>query len=250
MGIPSDGVDPSPKPAGMFATTHWNVVLAAGQPESPEAALALEQLCRTYWYPLYAHVRRQGRTPEDSQDLTQAFFAHLFRQDFLHGLGSDKGRFRSFLLACLNHFLSDERDRAQAAKRGRGHPVISLDAQLAERRFREEPSDGVTPEIAYERRWAATLLERAQNRLATEYAARGKTDLLRRLEEFPLGERGESSFRDSAFRLGLSESALKSAVHRMRFRYREMVREEVAHTVKDPDEVEAELRHLIAVVSG
>ena len=233
-----------------FATTHWSVVLSAGQPESPEAAQALEKLCRTYWYPLYTYVRRRGRSPEDSQDLTQAFFGHLLRQDFLRGVGPEKGRFRSFLLACLKHFLSDERDRTQAAKRGRGQPPISLDADLAERRYREEPVDGLTPEIAYERRWAATLLGRAQTRLAGEYAAAGKTDQLHRLQEFPLGERGESSFRDCAVRLGLSESALKSAVHRMRRRYRELVREEVAHTVNDPAEVEAEIRHLIAVVSG
>jgi len=233
-----------------FATTHWSVVLAAGQPKSPQAAHALETLCRTYWYPLYAHARRQGHKPEDAQDLTQAFFAHLLHQDFLRGVGPEKGRFRSFLLACLNHFLSDERDRAQAAKRGRGQSPISLDADLAEKRYREELADGVTPEIAYERRWAATLLEHARTRLTGEYAAHGKTDLLHRLQEFPLGERAESSFRDCAVRLGLSESALKSAVHRMRQRYREFVREEVAHTVNDSAEVEPELRHLIAVVSG
>ena len=233
-----------------FATTHWSVVLAAGQQESPTAAQALETLCCTYYYPLYAHVRRRGHSPEDAQDLTQAFFAHLLGRDFLRSVARDKGRFRSFLLACLNHFLSDERDRAQAAKRSGGQPPISLDADLAERRYREEPTDGLTPEIAYERRWAATLLERAQSRLAAEYAAHGKTEQLHQLEEFPLGERGERSFRDCAVRLGLSESALKSAVHRMRLRYRELVREEVAHTVNDPTEVEAEISHLIAVVSG
>jgi RNA polymerase sigma-70 factor (ECF subfamily) len=174
----------------------------------------------------------------------------LLRQDFLRGVGPEKGRFRSFLLACLNNFLSDERDRAQAAKRGRGQSPIALDADLAEKRYREELADGLSPQIAYERHWTATLLGRAQTRLAEEYAAHGKTDLLHRLQEFPLGERGDSSFRDCAIRRGLSESALKSAVHRMRLRYRELVREEVAHTVNDPAEVEAELRHLIAVVSG
>ena len=240
-----------PRSAAQFATTHWSVVLAARLTDPPQqAAEALEQLCRTYWYPLYAYVRRQGHCPEDAQDLTQAFFAHLLRRDFLSGVGREKGRFRSFLLACLNHFLSDERDRGRAAKRGRGQPPFPLDADLAERRYREEPTDGLTPEIAYERRWAATLLGRAQTRLAGEYAARGKTDLLQRLQEFPLGERGDSSFQDCALRLGQSESALKSAVHRMRLRYRELVREEVAHTVNAPAEVEAEIRHLIAVVSG
>jgi RNA polymerase sigma-70 factor (ECF subfamily) len=233
-----------------FTATHWSVVLAAADQERPEAAEALETLCRTYWYLLYVYVRRRGHSPEDAQDLTQGFFAHLLRKDFLSGVGQEKGRFRSFLLACLNHFLSDERDRAQAVKRGRDQPPISLDADLAERRYREEPADELTPQIAYERRWVATLLGRAQTRLAGEYAVAGKTDLLHRLQEFPLGERGESSFRDCAVRLGLSESALKSAVHRMRQRYRDLVREEVAHTVDDPAEVEEEIRHLIAVVSG
>ncbi len=233
-----------------FATTHWSVVLEAGSPESPQSAAALEHLCCTYWYPLYAYVRRQGHSAEDAQDLTQGFFAHLLREDFLRGVGPEKGRFRSFLLACLNHFLADNRDRARAAKRGRGRPLISLDAALAEQRYDQEPADRLTPEIAYERCWAATLLEHAQTRLAGDYAARGKTDLLHHLQEFPLGERGERPFRDCAVRLGVSESALKSAVHRMRLRYRELVREEVAHTVNDPDEVEAEIRHLIAVVSG
>jgi RNA polymerase sigma-70 factor (ECF subfamily) len=195
-------------------------------------------------------VRRQGCRPEEAQDLTQGFFARLLRKDFLSGVRPEKGRFRSFLLACLNHFLSDERDHSQAIKRGRGQPTIPLDVDLAERRYREEPIDQLTPELAYERRWATTLLARAQTRLAGEYAAAGKTDLLHRLQEFPLGERGESSFQDCAIRLGLSESALKSAVHRMRERYRDLVREEVAHTVDDPAEVEEEIRHLIAVVSG
>lgn len=233
-----------------FATTHWSVVLAAGQGAPPRAGEALETLCRAYWYPLYAYVRHRGHGAEDAQDLTQDFFARWLRPGFLRNVEPEKGRFRSFLLACLNHFLSDERDRTQAAKRGRGRPPISLDSDLAERRFREVAADGLTPEIAYERHWAATLLERAQTRLAEEYAAQGKTELLHRLEEFPLGERGESSFRDGAVRLGFTESALKSAVHRMRRRYREMVREEVAHTVDDPAEVQDEIRHLIEVVSG
>ena len=234
---------------GVFATTHWSVVLAAKRGDSAEAATAMESLCGTYWYPLYAHIRRSGNTHEEARDLTQAFFADLLGRDFLKNVASEKGRFRSFLLACLNHFLSDERDRAQAIKRGRDQQTIPLDADLAETRYREEPADELTPEVTYERRWAITLLGRARIRLAGEYAAAGKTDLLHRLEEFPLGERGESSFRDCAVRLGLTESALKSAVHRMRQRYRDLVREEVAHTVDAPCEVEEEIRHLIAVMS-
>jgi DNA-directed RNA polymerase specialized sigma24 family protein len=250
MKSPSDGVGPSAKVPGLFATTHWSVVLSAKSGDSIEASAAMESLCATYWFPLYAHVRRAGHSHEEARDLTQAFFADLLGRDFLRNVGCEKGRFRSFLLACLNHFLSDERDRSHAAKRGQGQLPFSLDADLAERRYCDEPVDGMTPEIAYERHWAATLLGRARNRLDGEYAAAGKTDLLRRLQEFPLGERGESSFQDCAARLGLSESALKSAVHRMRLRYRELVREEVAHTVDDPAEVEAEIRYLIAVVSG
>jgi RNA polymerase sigma-70 factor (ECF subfamily) len=243
------GEGPGVRP-GVFATTHWSVVLAAKRGDSTAASAALESLCGTYWFPLYAHVRRVGHDPESARDLTQTFFADLLGRDFLRNVAPEKGRFRSFLLACLNHFLADERDRAQTAKRGGGQSPISLDVDLAERRYRDEPVDELTPQIAYERRWATTLLARAQTRLAAEYATAGKTDLLQRLEEFPLGERGESSFRDSAVRLGMSEGALKSAVHRMRRRYRELVREEVAHTVNDPAEIEAEIRHLIAVVSG
>ncbi|HOY59274.1 MAG TPA: sigma-70 family RNA polymerase sigma factor [Verrucomicrobiota bacterium] len=233
----------------VFPSTHWSVVLSAGRQESGEAAQALETLCRTYWYPLYVYVRRRGYNREDAKDLVQGFFAHLLGRDFLRGVGQGKGRFRSFLLASLNHFLSDQRDRSRAAKRGGGQTLISLDADLAERRYGEEAADELTPEIAYERLWATTLLERARARLAEEYTTQGKTDLLLRLEEFPLGERGETSFRDCAARLGLSESALKSAVHRMRARYRELLREEVAHTVNDPAEVADEIRYLITVVS-
>lgn len=235
--------------SGTFPTTHWSVVLSAGREASAEAAQALETLCRTYWYPLYVYVRRRGYGREDAQDLTQGFFAHLLERDFLRGVSQEKGRFRSFLLAALNHFLSDQWDRSRAAKRGHGQPPISLDADLAERRYRAEGCDMLTPQLAYERFWAATLLERAQTRLADEYAAHGKADLLRQLEEFPLGERAESSFRECAARLGLRESALKSDVHRMRARYRELLREEVACTVSDPGEVAGEIHYLIAVVS-
>jgi RNA polymerase sigma-70 factor (ECF subfamily) len=234
----------------VFATTHWSVVLAAGQQESPQAADALETLCRTYWYPLYAYVRRRGYGMEDAQDLTQDFFAHLLAKGFPRGAAPQRGKFRSFLLASLRHFLVDQHRHAGAAKRGGGQRAISLDESRAEERFHLEPQHDLTPEKLYEREWAMTLLDRAQSRLREEYVAAGKGELHDRLKGFPLAEKGESSFQQAATELGLTESALKSAVHRMRARYRQLVREEVAHTVADPAEVNEEARHLIAVISG
>jgi RNA polymerase sigma factor (sigma-70 family) len=234
----------------VFATTHWSVVLQAGSGDSPQAAEALERLCRTYWYPIYAFVRRQGRSPEDAQDLTQDFFAHLLAKDFPCGATPQRGRFRSFLLAALRHFLVDQNRHARAAKRGGGQRLISLDEGNAEARFQGEPHDDGTPEKLYERGWAQTLLDRAEARLRGEYSAVGKGELYERLKSFPLAEKAEGSFSQAAAQLGVSESALKSAVHRLRARYRELVREEVAQTVADPAELEQEARHLIAVITG
>jgi len=250
MDSPSDGVEPTAKVPGLFTTTHWSVVLAAGQPESPEAARAMEILCRTYWYPLYAYVRRQGHSPEDAQDLTQDFFAHLLAKGFPRGAAPERGKFRSFLLASLRHFLVDQHRHADAAKRGGGQRTVSLDESRAEERFRLEPQHELTPEKLYEREWALTLLVRAQSRLREEFVAAGRAELHDRLKGFPLAEKSESSFQQAATELGMTESALKSAVHRMRARYRQLVREEVAHTVADPSEVNEEARHLIAVISG
>jgi len=234
---------------GVFATTRWSVVLAAGQQESPQAADALETLCRTYWYPLYAHVRRRGHGHEDAQDLTQDFFAHLLARGFPCGAAPERGKFRSFLLASLRHFLVDQHRHADAAKRGGGQRTVSLDESRAEERFRLEPQHELTPEKLYEREWAMTLLDRAQSRLREEYVVAGNAGLYDRLKGFPLAEKGEISFQQAATELGITESALKSAVHRMRARYRQLVREEVAHTVADPAEVNEEARHLIAVIS-
>ncbi len=165
MNGPSDGVEPSAKGSGLFTTTHWSVVLAAGQGESPQAAQALETLCRTYWYPLYAYVRRQGHSPEDAQDLTQDFFADLLAKGFPRGAAPERGKFRSFLLASLRHSLVDQHRHADAAKRGGGQHTLSLDESRAEERFRLEPQHELTPEKIYEREWAMTLLDRAQSRL-------------------------------------------------------------------------------------
>ena len=249
MTPPGKDTESAGTQCGVFATTHWSVVLSAGQQESPEAAQALETLCHTYWYPLYAYVRRQGHSPEDAQDLTQDFFAHLLAKGFPCGVAPERGKFRSFLLASLRHFLVDQHRHADAAKRGGGQRTVSLDESRAEERFRLEPQHELTPEKLYEREWAMTLLDRAQSRLREEYVAVGKAELHDRLKDFPLVEKSENSFPQAATELGMTESALKSAVHRMRARYRQLVREEVAHTVADPAEVNEEARHLIAVIS-
>ena len=238
----------SPVGAFKFTTTHWSVVVMAQEPDSPHAAEALERLCRTYWYPLYAFVRRQGCTPEDAQDLTQEFFARLLAKNYLAQVERQKGKFRSFLLAALRHFLSDQRDRARAVKRGGGADCLSLDAQTAEERYHLEPVDRMDAEKTYERRWAMTLLEQALTRLRDENVAAGKAVLFERLRSFVAGET-DSSCAEAAAQLALTESALKSALHRLRQRYRELVREEIAHTVADPAEIDDELSYLIAVMT-
>jgi RNA polymerase sigma-70 factor (ECF subfamily) len=232
----------------LFATTHWSIVLAAANHETPGAAVGLEQLCRTYWYPLYAYVRRSGHNPEDSQDFTQEFFHRLLHKDYLAQVKRQKGKFRSFLLACLRHFLSEQRDRARTVKRGGGANCLSLDAQTAEERYRLEPVDRMDAEKIFERRWAMTLLEHALRRLRDETASAGNAEMFDRLKDFVAGE-SEVTCSEVADRMKMTESAVKSALHRLRQRYRELVREEVAHTVADPAEIDVELRYLIMVVS-
>ncbi len=232
----------------LFATTHWSVVLAAAHQETPEAAAALEKLCRTYWYPLYAYVRRSGHSPEDAQDLTQAFFACLLARGSFAQVGPQKGKFRSFLLTALRHFLSDQWSQARAVKRGGGAEVLSLDALEAEGRYRLEPVERLDAEKIYEHRWAITLLEQALNRLRDEATAAGKARLFEALESLVAGE-SDISCSDIALKLGLTESAVKSTLHRLRERYRALVREEIAHTVAEPAEIEDEVRYLITVVS-
>ena len=250
MDSSSDGVEPSAKVPGLFTTTHWSVVLAAGQPESPEAARALETLCRTYWYPLYAYVRRRGAGPEDAQDLSQEFFARLLVKDYLARANPRKGKFRSFLLAGLKNFLCDEWDKAGRLKRGGGQKVISLDQLAAEDRYRWEPADDMTPERLFERSWAATLLEGAARRLREEYVAAGKAGLYEQLTEFRLDAPEPRAYAEAAAQLGLSESAVKSAIRRLRQRHHQLVRDEIAQTVSDPAEVDDEIRHLLGVIGG
>lgn len=236
--------------AGGFATTHWSVVLAAGERGSPQAHAALSRLCETYWYPLYAFVRRQGYPAHDAEDLTQEFFARLLQSHFFAAADRKRGRFRSFLLASLKHFLMHEWEKTRALKRGGGRPVISLDPPDGETRYGLEPVEPVTADQVFDRRWALTLLERVLERLGVEYAGAGKGQLFEALKPALTGEKALAAYADLAVSLGMSEGALKVAVHRLRQRYGELLREEIAHTVGRPDEVEEELRQLLAVLSA
>ncbi len=234
--------------AGVFATTHWSVVLTAGHKDSPQAAAALEQLCHAYWYPLYAYVRRRGYSPEDAQDGTQSFFARLLEGDILPRASSERGRFRSFLLKALQNFLADAHDRATALKRGAGQPVIALDALNGEARYALEPADQLSPDTLFERRWATTVLEGAWTRLAAEYEKDGKMGLFGELRRFN-SERAPS-YAEAAATLGLPENTVKSLVHRMRQRYRVLLRAEIARTVDDPAEIDEEIRYLLRVLGS
>jgi RNA polymerase sigma factor (sigma-70 family) len=230
-----------------FATTHWSVVLTA-QGESPAAHEALEKLCRTYWRPIFAFVRRQGIRPEEAEDLTQGFFALLLERRDLDAVRKEKGRLRSYLLVSLKHFLADERRRAMAIKRGKGERLIPLEELPANDGADMEPADPVTAERIYERRWASTVLEEVLRRLKDEYGAAGNAALFDRLKQLLPDEPGAPSQADIAAQLGMTENAVRQAFHRFRQRYQSLLREEIAHTVATPSDIEDELRHLISVV--
>lgn len=232
-----------------FATTHWSVVLAAGHPSSATAQQALESLCRTYWYPLYTFVRHKGFNAADAQDLTQEFFARLIAKDDLGDVDRAKGKFRSFLLASLTHFLANEWDRLKAQKRGGGHSVLSLNAESAEERYHLEPARELPADRAFDRRWALTLLDEVLKRLRADYVNTGKEELFELLKETLTGDRTALPYADIGTRLGMSEGAVKVAVHRLRQRYRELLRTEIASTVASPDEVDDELQHLFTALS-
>jgi RNA polymerase sigma-70 factor (ECF subfamily) len=241
---------PTAAGSSVFATTHWSVVLAAGDSSRPGAQEALEQLCRSYWYPLYAYIRRRGYGPEDAQDLTQSFFAHLLGRNALQRVAKEKGKFRSFLLASFNYFLADERDRAQAQKRGGGCEVISLDAQEAEQRYRLELADERSPDKIFEHRWALTLLDQVLTRLRREFSDAGKSELFEQAQPFLVEGARTKTYAEAARQCGMSTEALKKAVVRMRRQYGWVFREEITRTVGSAAEVEEELRHLCAVLSS
>jgi len=230
-----------------FVTTHWSVVLTA-QGQSAAAQEALEKLCRTYWWPLYGFVRRNGYTPEEAQDLTQGFFALFLERRDLEAVRREKGRLRSYLLVSLKNFLGKARRRDTALKRGEGRPLVSLDKLLARECADLEPADTLSADRVYERRWALTLLEQVLARLEEEYRVAGNDVLFAQLKELLADEPGRRSQADMANSLGMTENAVKQAFHRLRKRYRELLREEIAHTVAVPGDVEDELRHFIAVL--
>ena len=237
-------------PQARFAATRWTVVLTAARSDTTRGRDALAQLCQMYWYPLYAYVRRKGYSPPDAEDLTQAFFAQVLRERLVASADPEKGRFRSFLLTRLNHFLADEWDRLKAQKRGGGERVLALEITAAETRFQLEPVDWRSPDRLYEHRWALTLLERVFDRLRQEYRRDGKATLFEETKGCLAQARAAVPYAEAGARLGLSEGALRVAVHRLRQRYRELLRAEVADTVSGPEEVKEELRYLFRVLAG
>ncbi len=238
----------APSPRHDFATTHWSLVLQASRPDDPYAAEALEKLCRAYWYPLYAFARRQGCEPEEAKDATQEFFSRLLDRNYLQMADPNRGRFRSFLLASLKNQLANERRAASRQKRGGDITVFSLDEQEAEDRYRLEPADPTTPEVMFERRWAETVLTRVLDRLEAEYS--GHALRFTDVKGFLVEPKGQSSFSEVATRLGVTEPALKSVVHRMRRRYADLFRHEVAQTVANLADVEGEIRHMFTILAS
>jgi len=243
--------DTVPRGDANFTPTHWSVVLAAaGRSDSTHARDALERLCRNYWLPIYAFVRRQGHGPHDAQDLTQEFFARLLERNYLAGVDRDKGRFRSFLLASVKHFLANEWDKAKAQKRGGGHVPISIDATVAENSFSLEPADAMTADKIFERRWALALLEQVLRRLREEYTRDGKEKQFEQLKATLTEASRSLPYAEIAARLGTSEGAVKVAVHRLRQRYRELLRAEIADTVAGAGEIDDEIRNLFAALAN
>lgn len=233
-----------------FATTYWSVVLAAAGESSPEAASALEKLCQSYWYPLYAFVRRSGHDEETARDLTQGFFARFLEKNYLKDVDRSKGRFRSFLLASLRHFLANEWDRQQAARRGGGCQIVPLDEEWIEGCERQDAALPLTPEKLYERRWALALLDTVRQKLEKEFVAAGKKELFEELQIYLFGEKGLAPYAAVAGRLNLSVDAIKKAVERLRRRYGELLREEIAQTVTHQAEIDDEIRWLRAALAN
>jgi RNA polymerase sigma factor (sigma-70 family) len=234
--------------AAAFRTTHWSIVLTAGQTHSADQHESLAKLCKIYWYPLYAYIRRRGHHAPDAQDLTQEFFARLLEKEVLNGVTREGGKFRSFLLTALKRFLANEWAKSQAQKRGGGQNIVPLEIETAEGLYALEPVDHLTPEILFERRWAATLLNRAMTRLENEYRNWKKADLLKKLQMFLCGSDRNISCKELGAQLGMSEGAVRVALSRLRRRYRELVREEIARTVSTPEEIDEEIKYLVSVL--
>lgn len=229
-----------------FVTTCWSLVLAAGQGDDPLATRSLDRLCRTYWYPLYAYLRRRGYGPHDAEDLIQGFFARFLQDESLRRVNQTRGRFRSFLLMALNRFVCDVWDRERALKRGGGERVVSLDDPENEGRYKQEPATNETPERIYERRWALAALEQAMVRLQADFIAAGKERLFGELRTFLADAAGPGGYMEASVRLGMTPGAVAVAVHRLRQRYRELVRDEIAQTLSTPQDLDEEMRELFA----
>jgi DNA-directed RNA polymerase specialized sigma24 family protein len=235
---------------GRFATTRWSMVLTAADEKSPRSADALSELCKTYWYPIYAYVRRQGRSHEAAQDLTQEFFARMLEKRYIDDVGPDKGKFRTFLLVCLKRFLANEWDKTQAQKRGGGKAPLSIDFVDAEGRYSLEPGHELTAQKVFERRWALTVLERTLAGVAAEFTQSGRGELFEALKVYLVGEAGAPPYAQTAERLDMTEGALKVAVHRLRERYRAALRKEIAATVTDEADVDQEIAELFAALAS
>ena len=232
-----------------FATTSWTKVVAARTNASTESRQALEVLCRTYWYPIYAFVRRLGHDADEARDLTQGYFAELLEKDYLDDYDPSRGLFRVFLKASIKNFLSKQREKDKSWKRGGRTNLLSLDAPDVEGRYRHEPVDRMTPEEIFERRWALTVLERALGQLRREHEDGGRSREFARLEGFLTGQETKTPYREVAVELGTSESAVKTTVHRLRERFGEVLRIEIAETVSSPDQVDDEIKHLLGVIA-
>lgn len=237
-------------PERLFAATRWSVVLAAARGDTACSRDALAHLCQTYWYPLYAYARRRGSSPPDAQDLTQEFFARLLEGNWVAQADPERGRFRTFLLTAMKHFIANQWNKAHTQKRGGRLVVESIDDDSAEDRYRLEPADQATPESHFERGWALTLLEDVLARLEEEYRRDGKLAWFEAMRPALTMDRGLITYADVAAKLGIAENAARVAVHRLRRRYRQLLRAEVAHTVASPDEVDEEMHHLFQVLQG
>lgn len=233
----------------VFATTHWSVVLQAGGEPSSHAMAALEKLCHTYWFPLYAFVRRKGLPEEDAKDVTQQFFTNLLERSDFRAVDARRGKFRTFLLTALTHFLANERDRAQAAKRGGGKVIFSLDSLSPEQFQCIEPSSDLSPDKLFDQRWAVKLLETAVTRLQAEMITADRSKQFEELKKFLADEPDDGDYHNVAARLGSTAQTVAVAVHRMRARYRQLVRSEVANTVSSPMEVDEEMRYLLSALN-
>jgi RNA polymerase sigma factor (sigma-70 family) len=250
MTFPADDHFPNTGLGAQFAATSWTNVMAAQQTGSPEAAAALEKLCAVYWYPLYAYLRRKGNDPHKAQDLTQEFLYRLIKENYLGAADRRRGKFRSFLLAALNHFVSNQRDYDRAVKRGGRVNFVSLDDTESENRFQHEPAFDLSPEKIFERNWFLALFDEALARLRTEQAAAGRTELFDQLKQFVIEEAEPGDYSAAAARVNMTPNAVAVTVHRLRERYKKLVHDEVIRTVADPSEIEDELNRFFAVMAA